>query len=175
MHVNNRLCFEFISWRVQALWRALVIPAFVLAALFAAIQAPEQFQGTVTSLGSTVFSFVTNQPQLASAIVLVGALLLLSSTIVPLLGAGLVFLLVFAPGQLSRLLPPLPSVPTVPSWAVPEPVKSVRGLLSTSACHAGLTRKCVCLTVTSCRCMRSREAVDHSARAMQAKWKSACR
>ena len=126
---------------MQALWRALVIPAFILAALAAAIQAPQQFQGTIASLGHTAVSFVQTQPQLSSAIVLVGALLLLSSSIVPLLGAGLVFLLIFAPGQLSRLLPPLPSLPTVPSWAVPEPVKSVRTELQ-QLCSCSCARRC---------------------------------
>ena len=111
---------------MQTLWRALVIPLFVVAGVVATIKAPDTVGHTVQSLGSTVFSFVTAQPQLSSAIVIGGMLLLLSSSIVPLLGAGFLFLLVFAPDKVTQFLPQLPQIPSVPSWAVPGPVKEVR-------------------------------------------------
>lgn len=111
---------------MQAIWRTLAVPAFILAGLFAYFQAPDTVGSTVTNLGSTVINFITTQPQIASAIVLGLTVLLLSSTIVPLLGAVAVFLLIFAPNQLTRFLPQLPSVPSVPSFLVPGPIKEVR-------------------------------------------------
>jgi hypothetical protein len=111
---------------VQAVWRALVVPLFLIAGAVATFQAPETVGNTVSSLGHTVFDFITAQPQLASAVIIGAMLLLLSSSILPLIGAAFLFLVIFVPNQLTRFLPQLPSLPSVPSFMVPEPVKQVR-------------------------------------------------
>ena len=119
------------SWHVgvacslwlQALWKALVLPLFIGAGLFAAFQAPQQVLGTLSSLLGNGLSFAAGHPQLTSLLIIAATAVLLSSSVVPIIAAGMVWLLIFAPQQLSRFLPQVPNIPT---WVVPGPVKSVR-------------------------------------------------